>query len=72
MLEDVGSIYKDTSKGNQTRPAEDILGDGGMNTVRLRIWVNPEGGTNGLEYNLELAKRFQSKGYKIYLDFHFS
>lgn len=43
-----------------------------MNTVRLRIWVNPEGGTNGLEYNLNLAKRFQSQGYKIYLDFHFS
>ncbi|KAG9229259.1 family 53 glycosyl hydrolase [Amylocarpus encephaloides] len=71
-LEDTGSIFKDTKRHNQTRPAEDILGDGGMNTVRLRIWVNPEGGTNGLEYNLELAKRFQKKGYKIYLDFHFS
>lgn len=51
---------------------EAILGDGGMNTVRLRIWVNPEGGTNGLQYNLDLAKRFQNEGYKIYLDFHFS
>ncbi|TVY46120.1 putative arabinogalactan endo-beta-1,4-galactanase A [Lachnellula subtilissima] len=71
-LEDVGTVYKDTTRHNQTRPADDILGDGGMNTVRLRIWVNPEGGTNGLEYNLELAKRFKSKGLKIYLDFHFS
>ncbi|KAH7403494.1 family 53 glycosyl hydrolase [Cadophora sp. MPI-SDFR-AT-0126] len=71
-LEDDGSIFKDTVRHNVTRPAEDILGDGGMNTVRLRIWVNPVGGTNGLEYTIALAKRFQRKGYKIYLDFHFS
>jgi arabinogalactan endo-1,4-beta-galactosidase len=71
-LEDTGSIFKDTARNNRTRPADDILGDGGMNTVRLRIWVNPESGTNGLQYNLELAKRFQKKGYKLYLDFHFS
>ncbi|PVH87349.1 glycoside hydrolase family 53 protein [Cadophora sp. DSE1049] len=71
-LEDDGSIFKDTARHNITRPAEDILGDGGMNTVRLRIWVNPVGGTNGLEYTIALAKRFQRKGYKIYLDFHFS
>lgn len=72
MLEDSGSIYKDTTRNNQTRTADAILGDGGMNTVRLRIWVNPEGGLNGLEYNLVVAKRFQKAGYKIYLDFHFS
>lgn len=72
MLEDGGCIYKDTAHHNQTRPADDILGDGGMNTVRLRIWVDPVGGTNGLLYNLNLAKRFQGKGFKIYLDFHFS
>jgi arabinogalactan endo-1,4-beta-galactosidase len=72
MLEEGGCIYKDTSRHNQTRPAEAILGDGGMNTVRLRIWVNPVGGTNGLQYTLDLAKRFQNEGYKIYLDFHFS
>ncbi|KAF8867099.1 glycosyl hydrolase 53 [Acephala macrosclerotiorum] len=71
-LEEGGAIYKDTGRNNQTRPAEAILGDGGMNTVRLRIWVNPVGGTNGLQYNLDLAKRFQNEGYKIYLDFHFS
>ncbi|KUJ20330.1 glycosyl hydrolase 53 [Mollisia scopiformis] len=71
-LEEGGATYKDTERNNETRPAEAILGDGGMNSVRLRIWVNPVGGTNGLEYTLDLAKRFQSEGYKIYLDFHFS
>jgi arabinogalactan endo-1,4-beta-galactosidase len=72
MLEESGCIYKDTARNNQTMAAEDILGSGGMNSVRLRVWVNPVGGTYGLQYNLDLAKRFQSKGYKIYLDFHFS
>ena len=41
ILEDGGAVYKDTARGNKTRPVEDILGDGGMNTVRLRLWVNP-------------------------------
>ncbi|KAH6719065.1 family 53 glycosyl hydrolase [Leptodontidium sp. MPI-SDFR-AT-0119] len=72
MLEDGGSTFKDTARRNATRPVEDILGDGGMNTVRLRIWVDPVDGTNGLAYNIALAKRFQKKGYKLYLDFHFS
>jgi arabinogalactan endo-1,4-beta-galactosidase len=72
MLEDGGSIYKDTALHNQTRPADDILARGGMNSVRLRIWVNPVDGTYGLQYNLDIAKRFQEKGFKIYLDFHFA
>jgi arabinogalactan endo-1,4-beta-galactosidase len=81
IQEDGGFIYKDTARGNATRPVEDILGDAGMNTVRLRLWVNPtvpyDGATADtgyyetydLEYTLGLAKRFSAKGYKIYLDY---
>jgi len=36
MLEEGGAVYHDSARHNETRPAEDILGDGGMNTVRLR------------------------------------
>lgn len=36
ILEEANTTYKDTARHNLTRPAEDILGDGGMNTVRLR------------------------------------
>ncbi|ORY65994.1 family 53 glycosyl hydrolase [Pseudomassariella vexata] len=73
LLEDAGTFsYVDTAKNNATRPAYDILEDGGMNSVRLRIWVNPPDGVYGLQYTLELAKRFQKKGYHIYLDFHFA
>jgi arabinogalactan endo-1,4-beta-galactosidase len=72
LLEDGGSIYKDTLRHNETRPTEDILGDGSMNFVRLRIWVNPSDGVYGLPYTLNLAKRSHAKGYKIYLDFYFA
>ncbi|KAK1075655.1 hypothetical protein LTR74_000063 [Friedmanniomyces endolithicus] len=79
ILEDGGAVYVDTERDNITRPAEDILGDGGMNTVRLRLWVYPkapyDGGyyeSYGLNYTIPLAKRFHDKGYKIYLDYHFS
>jgi arabinogalactan endo-1,4-beta-galactosidase len=72
--EDGGAIYKDTLRGNTTRPVEDMLV--GMNTVRLRLWVNPkvpyDGGyyeTYNLQYVMALAKRFHSKGYRIYLDY---
>jgi len=36
ILEEANTTYEDTARHNETRPAEDILGDGGMNTVRLR------------------------------------
>ena len=49
-----------------------MLGDGGMNSVRLRLWVNPPDGVNGLNYTLKLAKRLSNKGYRILLDYHFS
>ncbi|KAH8675413.1 family 53 glycosyl hydrolase [Xylariales sp. PMI_506] len=73
LLEDSGTyFYVDTARHNETRPADDILGDGGMNGVRLRIWVNPADGVYGLNYTLDLAKRFQDKGFSLYLDFHFA
>ncbi|KAI9739215.1 MAG: hypothetical protein M1834_007428 [Cirrosporium novae-zelandiae] len=69
MLEDSGYTYYTTA--GKEADIEDILGDGGMNTVRLRLWVTDDG-TYGLNYNLELAKRFYKAGYNIYLDFFFS
>ncbi|SMY29757.1 unnamed protein product [Zymoseptoria tritici ST99CH_1A5] len=79
IMTDGGAIYKDTARGNAIRSAEDILGDGGMNTVRLRLWVNPvvpyDGGyyeSYDLQNVKAAAKQYHDKGFKIYLDFHFS
>jgi len=53
-------------------PLEQILKAGNMNTVRMRVWVNPAGGTYGLPYNVRLATRMKQAGMKIYLDLHYS
>ncbi|GMF11070.1 unnamed protein product [Phytophthora lilii] len=57
------------STSGKTTTIETILGDGGMNAVRLRLWT---AGDYDLDYTLALAKRFSKAGYKIYLDMHFS
>jgi arabinogalactan endo-1,4-beta-galactosidase len=72
MLEESDNIYVDTQRNNATRSADAILADGGMNGVRLRIWVNPSDGIYGLNYTLTLAKRFKAAGHAVYLDFHFA
>ncbi|KAK8195163.1 family 53 glycosyl hydrolase [Phyllosticta capitalensis] len=74
MLEDgdTQAVFKDTARGNATRRAEDILADGGMNGVRLRLWVNPIPGQYDLDYVLALASRLHAAGQAIYLDYHFS
>lgn len=58
----------------------EILSIKGMNTVRLRLWVDPYdedkqpylGGTNDLSLTIELAKRAKKHGLKFMLDFHYS
>ncbi|KAL5116900.1 hypothetical protein ACEQ8H_005252 [Pleosporales sp. CAS-2024a] len=68
--EKAGKAYKDAA--GTTRPLETILQASGVNTVRQRIWVNPSDGNYNLDYNLQLGKRAQAAGLKIYLDFHYS
>lgn len=69
MLEDNGYTWYNSL--NNKDSLEKILGSGGMNSVRLRIWVN-DNDVYGLNYNIELAKRFYKQGYEIYLDMFFS
>ncbi|MCA9918054.1 MAG: glycosyl hydrolase 53 family protein [Anaerolineales bacterium] len=44
----------------------------GVNFVRLRLWVNPADGANGLEDVLALAQRAHDLDLGLLLDFHFS
>ncbi|ETM54736.1 hypothetical protein L914_01990 [Phytophthora nicotianae] len=57
------------STSGNTTSIESILGAGGMDTVRLRLWT---AGDYDLDYTLALAQRFSKAGYKIFLDLHFS
>ena len=43
-----------------------------MNTIRLRVWVNPVGGWNGKNDVVAKAIRARNLGFRILIDFHYS
>ena len=49
-----------------------LLKDRGMNTIRLRVWVNPDGGWNNTEDVLAKSLRAKALGMRILIDFHYS
>lgn len=53
-------------------PIEQVLARHGANTIRLRLWVNPLPGTNGLDETLAMARRAADAGLKLILDLHYS
>ncbi|OJD36414.1 arabinogalactan endo-beta-galactosidase [Diplodia corticola] len=67
METDQGTTW--LTESGSTSTIEDILGAGGMDSVRLRLWTGED---YGLDYTLNLAKRFANAGHKIYLDLHLS
>lgn len=70
LEEKSGITYKSLNGNPQTLEA--ILADNGVNSIRQRVWVNPDDGTYDLEYNVRLAQRAKSAGMGIYLDLHYS
>jgi arabinogalactan endo-1,4-beta-galactosidase len=64
-----GGIYMD---GDKPGNALAIFMKHGWTCFRLRIWVNPRNGINGLEYTTKLAKRIKDAGATFMLDFHYS
>ncbi len=49
-----------------------VLQDCGMNSIRLRVWVNPAGGWCGQADVVKMAVRAKNLGYRIMIDFHYS
>lgn len=49
-----------------------LLKNLGMNTIRLRVWVNPTGGWNNATDVLAKAQRASAMGMRIMIDFHYS
>ncbi|WP_256011739.1 glycoside hydrolase family 53 protein [Desertivirga xinjiangensis] len=49
-----------------------ILKDKGMNTIRLRVWVNPSDGWCNKADVLAKAIRAKNMGFRIMIDFHYS
>ena len=68
-VEQRGGIYMD---GDKPGDALAIFMKHGWTCFRLRIWVDPRDGVNGLEYTTKLAKRIKDAGGTFMLDFHYS
>jgi arabinogalactan endo-1,4-beta-galactosidase len=49
-----------------------ILKDKGINSIRLRAWVSPKEGWNNTKDLVVKAKRAQTLGMKLMIDFHYS
>ncbi len=50
----------------------DVLKDQGMNSIRLRVWVNPTDGWCNKADMLAKARRVKAAGMRMMLDFHYS
>lgn len=49
-----------------------ILKDQGINSIRLRVWVNPPQGWSNKNDVVTLARRAKAMGFRIMIDFHYS
>ena len=60
---------------NQSGQAEDMLTtlkNAGMNTVRIRLWKNPEYSYSGFSAVRAFAEKVKAKGLKVWLSVHYS
>ncbi|UOQ87244.1 glycoside hydrolase family 53 protein [Gracilibacillus salinarum] len=80
ILDEVEKFGGEFFLNNQKRDLFEILKTKGIDTVRLRLWVNPFdsqgnpylGGTNDLSTTLRLARRAKAEGMKLMLNLHYS
>lgn len=56
----------------EERECTTLMKELGFNSIRLRVWVDPDGGWCGAEDVLVKAKRAQALGMRIMMDFHYS
>lgn len=71
-MEDYGRTFNNDN--GQQEDLLDIFKDHCINSIRLRVWVNPTntGGYSDKEDVLQLAQRAWNKGFRIMIDFHYS
>ena len=68
--------YKFYDADGSTKDCLQLLKDRGVNTIRLRVWVNPssdkKNGHCSPEETVVMAVRAQSLGMRIMINFHYS
>ncbi len=58
--------------GNERECMELLKNDYQISAIRLRVWVNPRGGSCGKEEVLAMALRAKNLGMDVMIDFHYS
>jgi len=71
QLESEGQTFTN-SKGIATDCIELLKDECGVNSIRLRVWVNPTSGWNNEDDVLVKARRAKALGLRLMIDFHFS
>lgn len=76
---DVGWVSAEEAAGYRFRNAAGadtdafaLLGAHGVSAIRLRVWVNPADGWNGVTDVVAKARRAAAAGQRIMVDFHYS
>ena len=64
--------FKFYNADGQERELTALMKEIGCNAVRLRVWVNPKDGWNGMADVANKAWRAQTLGMKVMIDFHYS
>jgi arabinogalactan endo-1,4-beta-galactosidase len=70
QMEAAGKMFYNSS--GTAQDCFQILKNLGMNSIRLRVWVNPAGGWNNAADVLAKAIRAKNLGMRIMIDFHYS
>ena len=65
-----GAVFFDES--GQQADFLDIIKDKGINTIRVRLWVNPSDEHSSLEEVLSFSEQLKAKGFNIWLCLHYS
>lgn len=69
-MENAGRKFYNSSGAEQD--CIQLLKSLGMNTIRMRVWVNPANGWNNKADVLAKAQRAKNAGMRIMIDFHYS
>lgn len=73
-MEASGFVFKD--RDGKATDCLKILKEHGIDTIRLRVWVDPSGnpksGHCGRDEVVALAERAKKRGFRIMIDFHYS
>lgn len=73
QMEAEGLKFYTPDENRQEMECMELLRDYcGVNSIRLRVWVNPKDGWNNMNDVIVKAKRAERLGLRTMIDFHFS